>query len=196
MNLAANLTTKSLHIQPLFLESHAIHKTSQHKFLGMNPSNHSQMQCQRLKLIPRRQEATLKSHTYIQLIIKNLLIQLNTQPKLLFWKTEPNEPVGPVSQPVHPVERSSQNFSRPSSQGQESNKTNRVQFRFRMSENRHKQRKIPKPLFLKTKPNEPVGLVSRPVHPVEEKPQIWLENSLKNKETKKNKLCVILRSDE
>ena len=122
MNLAANSTTNNLHIHPLFLESHAIHKTSQHKFLGMNPSNHSQMQCQRLKPIPRRKEKTLISHTYIHLIIRNLLIQLNTQPKLLFRKTEPNEPVGLVSQSVHSVERSSQNLSGPSSQSQEPKK--------------------------------------------------------------------------
>ena len=185
MNLAANSTTQSFHIQPLFLESHVIHKTSQHKFLGMNPSNHSQMQCQRLKPILRRQEKTLQSHTYIQLIIKNLLIQLNTQPKLLFRKTEPNEPAGPVSQPIQPVERSFQNLSGPSSQSQESKKINGVQFRLRMSENRHKQSKVPKLLFRKIKPNEPVGPVSQPVHPVEENPQIWSENSLKNKETKK-----------
>ena len=70
----------------------------------MNPSNHSQMQCQRLKPIPRRQEATLQSHTYIKLIIKNMIFQLNTQSKLLFQKTEPNEPTGPISQPVQPVE--------------------------------------------------------------------------------------------
>ena len=117
----------------------------------MNPSNHSQMQCQRLKPILRRQETTLKSHTYIQLIIRNLLIQLNTKPKLLFWKTKPNELGGPVSQLVHLVERSYQKFSRPSSQSQESNKTNEVKFQLRMSENRHKQRKVPKLLF--GKPN-------------------------------------------
>ena len=151
----------------------------------MNPSNHSQMQFQRLKPIPRRRETTLKSHNYIQLIIRNLFIQLNTKPKLLFRKIEPSELVGPVSQPVHLVERSSQNLSRLSSQSQESKKTNRVQFQLRMSENKHIQRKVPKLIFWKTEPNEPTGLVSQPVHPVEEKPQIWSENSLANKKTNK-----------
>ena len=155
---------------------------SQHKFLGMNPSNHSQMRYQRLKPIPRRQETTLQSNTYIQLIIWNLLIKLNTQPKLLFRKTEPNESAGPVSQPVQSVEISSQNFSRLSSQSQESKKTNEVQFQLRMSDNRHKQGKVPKLLFRKTEPNEPDGPISQPV---QEKPQIRSENSLKNKETKK-----------
>ena len=117
----------------------------------MNPSNHSHMQCQRLKPILRRQETTLQSHTYIQLIIRNLLIQLNTKPKLLFRKTKPNELGGPVSQLVHLVERSYQKISRPSSQSQESNKTNGVQFQLRMSENRHKKRKVHKLLF--GKPN-------------------------------------------
>ena len=151
----------------------------------MNPSNHSQMQFQRLKPIPRKQESTLQSHTYIKLIIRNLLIKLNTQPKLLFRKTEPNEPDGPVSQSVQPVERSSQILLRPSSCSQESKKTNRVQFRLRMSEDQHKQRKVPKLLFWKTEPNELACPVSQPIHPIEEKPQIWSENSLNNKETKK-----------
>ena len=143
------------------------------------------MQCQRLKRIPRRQETTLQSHTYIQLIIRNLLIQLNKQPKLLFRKTEPNEQAGLVSQQVHLVERSSQNLSRPSSQSQKSKKTNIVQFQLRMSDNQQKQSKVPKLLFRKIKPNEPACLVSRSVQTVEEKCQIWLENSLQNKESKK-----------
>ena len=143
------------------------------------------MQCQRLKPTPRRQETTLQSHTYIQLIIKNLLIQLNTQPKPLFRKTEPNEPASPVSQPIQPVERSSQNLSGLSSQSQESNKTNGVQFRLRMCENIHLQIKVPKLLFMKIEHNERAGPVSQPVQRIEEKPQIWSNNSLKNKETKK-----------
>ena len=145
---------------------------SQHKFLGMNPSNHSHMRYQRLKPIPRRQETTLPSHSYIQLIIRNLLIQLNTQHKLLFRKTEPKEPAGPVSQSIQPVERGSQNLSGPSSYSQESKKINGVKFQLRMSENRHKQSKVPKLLFRKTEPNESAGPVSQPVHPVEENPQI------------------------
>ena len=132
-----------------------------------------------------RQETTLQSHTYIQLIIRNLLIQLNTQPKLLFRKTEPNEPAGPISQPIQLVERSFQNLSGPSSQNQESKKINEVQFRLRMSENQHKQSKVPKLLFRKIEPNEPAGPVSLPVQSVEEKPQIWSKKSLLNKETKK-----------
>ena len=136
----------------------------------MNPSNHSQKQCQRLKPIPRRRETTLQSHTYIPLIIRNLFIQLNTKPKLLFRKIEPSEPAGPVSQLVHLVAISSQNLSRLSSQSQESKKTNGVQFQLRMCENRHKQRKVPKLIFWKTEPNEPTSPVSQLIHPVEEKP--------------------------
>ena len=56
-----------------------------------------------------------------------------------------------------------------------------------MSENRNKQSKVPKLLFRKTEPNEPVGPVSQSVQLDEEKPQIWSENSLRNKETKKTK---------
>ena len=56
-----------------------------------------------------------------------------------------------------------------------------------MSENQHKQSKVSKLLFRKTELNEPIGLVSQPVQPVEEKPQIWLESSLKNKKLTKKK---------
>ena len=49
-------------------------------------------------------------------------------PKLPFQQTEPNEPAGLVSQPVHMVEKIFQKSSEPSLQSQKSNKTNGVQF--------------------------------------------------------------------
>ena len=49
------------------------------------------------------------------------------RPKLLFQQTEFSEPVDLVSQPIKPIERGSQNLSKPLSKSQESNKTNGVQ---------------------------------------------------------------------
>ena len=88
-------------------------------------------------------------------------------PKLPFQQTEFNEPANLVSQPVHTVERGSQNWSEPSSKRHKSKKTNQVENKLRMTENRHKQRQRPELLFQKTEFSEPDYLVSQPVHPVE-----------------------------
>ena len=121
----------------------------------------------------------------------------NKVPKLLFLQTEFSEPDDLVSQPVHPVERGSQNFSEPSSKSQESKKTNGVQIRLRMTENRHKQDKVPKLLFQQTKSSEPDDLVSQPVHPVERGSQNFSEPSSKSQESKKtNGVQIRLRMTE
>ena len=57
----------------------------------------------------------------------------NKVPKLPFRKTEPNELVDPISQQVQSVKRDSQNFSKPSSERQESKKTNQVENQLRMT---------------------------------------------------------------
>ena len=69
--------------------------------------------------------------------------------KLPFQQTEPNEPAGSVSQPVHPVEKRSQKISEPSLQSQKFNKINGVQCLLRMTKNQHKQSKLPKLLSKK-----------------------------------------------
>ena len=51
--------------------------------------------------VPFRYRMTKKRHKKIKV------------PKLPFRKTEPNELADPVSQPFHPVERGSKNFSEP-----------------------------------------------------------------------------------
>ena len=80
-------------------------------------------------------------------------------PKLPFQQTEPNEQLVWFSQPVQMVDRDSQKIPEPSLQSQESNKTNGVQFRLRITKNQHKQIKPPKLPFQQTEPNEPAGLV-------------------------------------
>ena len=52
------------------------------------------------------------------------------------------------------VEKIFQKSSEPSLQSQESNKTNGVQFRLRITKNQHKQIKPPKLSFQQTEPNE------------------------------------------
>ena len=88
-------------------------------------------------------------------------------PKLPFQQTEQNEPDGLVSQPVQMVEKIFQKSSESSLKIQESNKTNRVQFRLRITKNQHKQIKPPKLPFQQTEQNEPAGLVFQPVQMVE-----------------------------
>ena len=87
--------------------------------------------------------------------------------KLPFQQTEPNEPVGFVSQPVHMVEKIIEKSSETSLQSQEPKKTNGVQFRLRITKNQQKQIKPPKLPFQQTEPNEPAGLVSQPVQMVD-----------------------------
>ena len=88
-------------------------------------------------------------------------------PKLPFQQTEFNEPANLVSQPVQKVERGSKNLSDPYSRSNKSKKTNQVENRLRMTENRHKQRQRPELLFQQTEFSEPANLVSQPVQPVE-----------------------------
>ena len=100
-------------------------------------------------------------------------------PKLPFQQTEPNEPVGLISHPVQMVEKRFQKFLEPSLESQESKKTNRLQFRLRMTKNQHKQSKLPKLPFQQIEPNEPAGSVSQPVQTVEKRFQKISEPSLK-----------------
>ena len=107
-------------------------------------------------------------------------------PKLSFQQTEFIEPANLVSQPVHPVERGSQNFSEPSSKSQKSKKTNQVENQLQMTENRHKRRQGPELLFQQIEFSEPANLVSQPVQPIERGSQNFSEpssNSQKNKKT-------------
>ena len=106
-------------------------------------------------------------------------------PKLPFQQTEPNEPVGSVSQPVQMVEKIFQKSSESSLQSQESNKTNGVQFRLRITKNQHKQIKPPKLPFQQTKPNELAGLVSQLVQMVEKIFKKYSEPSLQSQESNK-----------
>ena len=106
-------------------------------------------------------------------------------PKLPSQQTEPNEPSGFVSQMVQMVEKIFEKCSEPSLQSQESNKTNRVQFQLRITNNQHKQIKPPKLPFQQTEPNEPAGLVSQPVQMVEKIFEKLSESSLRSQESKK-----------
>ena len=83
------------------------------------------------------------------------------------------------------VEKRFQKISEPSLESQESNKTNRVQFRLRMTKNQHKQCKLPKLPFQQTESNEPDGLVSQPVQPVERGSQNFSEPSSKSQKSNK-----------
>ena len=107
------------------------------------------------------------------------------QPKLPFQQTEPNEPTGSVSQPVRKVEKRFQKNLESSLQSQEFKKTNRVQFRLRMTKNQHKQSKLPKLPSQQIEPNEPAGSVSQPVQTVEKRFQKISESSLQIQEFKK-----------
>ena len=64
-------------------------------------------------------------------------------PKLLFRKTQPNEPAGLVYQSVHIIEKRFQKILEPSLKSQESKKINGVQFRLRMTKNQHKRANYP-----------------------------------------------------
>ena len=103
-------------------------------------------------------------------------------PKLPFQQTEFNEPANLASQLVQPVERGSQNFSKPSSKSQKSKKTNQVENQLRMIENRHKRRRRPELLFQQTDFSEPGNLVSQPVQPVERGSQNLSEPLSKSQE--------------
>ena len=67
------------------------------------------------------------------------------------------------------VEKRFQKISEPSLESQESNKTNKVQFRLRMTKNQHKQSKLPKLPFQQTETNEMDGSVCQPVQKVEKR---------------------------
>ena len=83
------------------------------------------------------------------------------------------------------VEKIFEKSSESSLQGPESNKTNGVQFRLRITKNQHKQIKPPKLSFQQTEPNEPAGLVSQPVYMVEKIFEKFSESSLRSQESKK-----------
>ena len=106
-------------------------------------------------------------------------------PKLSFQQTEPNEPVGLVSQPVQMVDKIFQKPSEPSLQSKESNKTNGVQFRLRITKSQHKQIKPPKLPFQQTEPNEPAGSVSQPVQMVEKIFEKLSESFFRSQESNK-----------
>ena len=74
-------------------------------------------------------------------------------------------------------------LSEPSLEIQESNKTNIVQFRLRMTKNQHKQSKLLKLPFQQTEPNEPIDLVSQLVQTVEKRFQKNSEPSLQIQES-------------
>ena len=135
---------------------------------------------QPVQMVEKRFQNLLELFTQIQESNKTKGKQLRLQmtkdqrkqsklPKLPFQQTEPNEPDGSVSQPVQMIEKRFQNFSEPSLESQESKKTNRVQFRLRMTKNQHKQCKLPKLPFQQIEPNEPAGSVSQPVQMVEKR---------------------------
>ena len=104
----------------------------------------------------------------------------NKPPKLPFQQTEPNEPASSVSQPVQIVEKIFRKSSEYFLQSQESNKTNGVQFRLRITKNQHKQIKPPKLPFPQTEPNEPASLVSQPVQMVDKIFENLSESSLRS----------------
>ena len=118
------------------------------------------------KIFKKSSESSLQSQEYNKIngvqfrlqITKNQHKQIKP-PKLSFQQTEPNEPVGLVSQPVQMVDKIFKKSSESSLQSQESNKTNGVQFRLRITKNQHKQIKPPKLPLMQTEPNEPAGLV-------------------------------------
>ena len=83
------------------------------------------------------------------------------------------------------VEKIFQKSSKPSLQSQESNKTNGVQFRLRITKNKHTQIKPPKLPFQQTEPNEPASLVSQPVQMVEKVLTKSSEPSLQRQEPNK-----------
>ena len=136
---------------------------------------------------PSLQSQESKKTTGVQFrlrITKNQHKQIKP-PKLRFQQTEPNEPTGFVFQPVQMVEKIFQKSSEPSLQSQESNKTNGVQFRLRITKNQHKQIKPPKLPFQQTEPNEPIGFVSQPVQMVGKIFQKYSEPSLQSQEFNK-----------
>ena len=145
----------------------------------------------------KSQESKKTNGVQIQLRMTENRHKRCQRPKLLFQQTEFSETDDLVSQPVHPVERGSQNFSDPSSKSQESKKTNGVQIRLRMTENRHKQYKRPKLLFQQTEFNEPDDLVYQPVQPVERGSQNLSEPfSNSQKSNKINGVQIRLRMAE
>ena len=83
------------------------------------------------------------------------------------------------------VEKIFQKSSESSIKSQESNKTNEVQFRLRITKNQHKQIKPPKLPFQQTEPNEPAGLVSQQVQMVDKIFQKSSEYSLQSQEPNK-----------
>ena len=82
------------------------------------------------------------------------------------------------------VEKIFEKLSESSLRSQESNKTNGVQFRLRITKNQHKQIKQPKLPSQQTEPNEPAGLVSQPVQMVEKIFEKFSESSLRSQESK------------
>ena len=70
--------------------------------------------------------------------------------KLPFQQTEPKEPAGSVSQPVQTAKKRFKKISEPYLRSQEFKKSNRVQFRLRMTKNQHIQSKLPKLPFQHT----------------------------------------------
>ena len=83
------------------------------------------------------------------------------------------------------VEKRFQKTSEPSLESQESNKTNKVQFRLRMTKNQHKQSKLPKLPFQQTETNEPDGSICQPVQKVDKNFKKISEPSLQSQGFKK-----------
>ena len=82
-------------------------------------------------------------------------------------------------------EKRFQKISESSLQSQEFKKTNRVQFRLRMTKNQHKRSKLPKLPFQQTEFSEPANLASQLVQPVERGSQIFSKPSSKSQKSKK-----------
>ena len=83
------------------------------------------------------------------------------------------------------VDKIFQKSSKPSLQSQESNKTNRVQFRLRITKNQHKQIKPPKLLSSKLNQMNRLVLFSQPVQMGEKIFQKSSEPSLQSQESNK-----------
>ena len=95
------------------------------------------------------------------------------------------------------IEKRFKKISEPSLESQESNKTNKVQFRLRMTKNQHKRSKLPKLPFQQTEFNEPANLVSQPIQTVERGSKNFSDpSSRSNKSKKTNQVENQLRMTE
>ena len=106
-------------------------------------------------------------------------------PKLPFQQLNQMNRLVWFSQPVQMVEKIFQKSSEPSLQSQESNKTNGVQFRLRITKNQHKQIKPPKLPFQQLNQMNRLVWFSQPVQMVEKIFQKSSEPSLQSQESNK-----------